>query len=358
MKKILIVGLGYAGRRYLRTFRHLADKLGLEIEMAYVGRRRRDEAIAHYLSVPQALLEFGPDLVVVSCNDHGHVGVLEDLAGFDGFVLCEKPLATPGDGWARACVGLAHCRGFALNLIERYSDVTQHLRDLVARCDGTLVRASFHWGKNRLNDYRPTCGVTSEVIHALDLVEWVGAPGTDLQLQQAIGVGSDFSISRDATPDTVLLTASLGGAVVAGYGSFVNVERQRTLDFTFVDPSGRIFHARGVYDTPAWDHDTLRVWTRDAAGRDVVIDELSVAPSGPGLETLHKLSRLCEDVLCASVPGGAPRQPFAGLDDAMRLQRLLDAISRCLAATPLFARYVRGAPRVLVPESADLERLG
>lgn len=356
--KLLIVGLGYAGQRYQRAFQHLASTLNLPLDMAYVARRQRTgEVLPYYPDVPRALAEFHPDLVVVSVNDHGHVGILHELAGFTGFVLCEKPLAVPGDEWPSACAGLARTQGFALDLVERYSEATQRLKERVARDGWSLIRASFHWGKDRLNDYRPTCGVSSEVIHALDLVQWIGAPRETLRLRQAIGVGSDFSLSGPAVPDTVLLTATLGEAVVAGYSSFVNVQRQRTVDFSFTDPAGRIFHARLVYDTPAWDHDELRIWTRDGDGREVPVDDYRTTPGGAGLETLLKLSRLCEDTLRVTALGASPRLPFASLDEAIRLQCLLDDIGQQLDTPPL-ARYLRGGDRLLIPKSADLESLG
>ncbi|UDM48808.1 Gfo/Idh/MocA family oxidoreductase [Cupriavidus sp. MP-37] len=356
--KLLIVGLGYAGQRYRRAFRYLAGKLNLPLDMAYVGRHERNsETLPYYPDVSRALAEFHPDVVVVSVNDHGHVGILRDLAGFEGFVLCEKPLATPYDDWPSACAGLAHAQGFALDLVERYSEATQRLKDQVVQQEWSLIRASFHWGKNRLNDYRPTCGVSSEVIHALDLVRWIGAPDETLRVRQAIGIGSDFSLSGPDVPDTVMLTATLGEAVVAGYSSFVNIQRQRTLDFSFADAAGQIFHARLVYDTPAWDRDELRVWTRDGDGREVLMDEYHTSPGEAGLETLLKLSRLCEDVLHVTALDSPPRQPFAGLDDSIGLQRLLDGIGQQLGTPPL-GRYVRGAARQLIPASADLESLG
>jgi len=356
--KLLIVGLGYAGKRYRRAFHHLAGTLDIPLEIAYVARQHRTgETLPYYPNVPEALAEFGPDIVVVSVNDHAHVDILHDLAGFTGFVLCEKPLAAPGDDWPSVCAGLQRAQGFALDLVERYSEATQRLKERVSRDGWSLIRASFHWGKDRLNDYRPTCGVSSEVIHALDLVQWIGAPNDRLHLQQAIGIASDFSLSGSAVPDTVLLTATLGEAAVAGYSSFVNIQRQRTVDFSFSDPAGRIFHARLVYDTPAWDHDELRIWTRAGDGREVTVDEFKTTPGGAGLETVLKLARLCEDVTRVAVLKTAPRQPFASLDEAIRLQGLLDGIGAQLGGAPV-ARYVRGTPRLLIPASADLESLG
>ena len=52
-----------------------------------------------------------------------------------------------------------------------------------------------------------------------------------------------------------------------------------------------------------------------------------------------------------------PRQPFAGLDTALALQRLLNELDTH-AQTPPPARYVHGGTRVLLAEDSDLESLG
>ncbi|MNP71252.1 hypothetical protein D3C76_1676110 [compost metagenome] len=52
-----------------------------------------------------------------------------------------------------------------------------------------------------------------------------------------------------------------------------------------------------------------------------------------------------------------PRQPFAGLDTAVALQRLLNDMETH-AQTPAPARYVHGETRVLLGEDSDLESLG
>ncbi|VUS47098.1 Gfo/Idh/MocA family oxidoreductase [Klebsiella grimontii] len=353
---VLIIGFGYAGRRYQRAFSHLASKNGVDLTLAYVGRKSRTDVKPYYTQIGTALTEFRPDIVVVSVNDHSHVAVLRELASFEGFIICEKPLAVPSDDWSGVCAGLSHIKGFALDLVERYSEATERLKEIVSQRQWSLVRSSFYWGKDRLNDYRPTCGVTSEIIHALDLVKWICTSQEPLQLQQAIGIGSDFSISGDSIPDTVLLTATLGNAPVAGYSSFVNIQRQRTVDFTFADPDGRIFHARIVYDTPNWDHDYLRIWSRDVSGYEVVEDEYRAVPQQSGLETVYKLSLLCDDAMRVTM-GNSPRMPLADLEVSKELQSLLDAISLQITALPT-ARYVRGSERILIPESADLESLG
>lgn len=355
--KILIIGLGYAGNRYRRAFEHIAASTGLPLSLAYVGRQQKPTELPYFDSVGRALQEFAPDIVVVSVNDHSHASVLQQLAGYRSFVICEKPLVTPQDNLDQLLGALEHISGFALDLVERYSDVSRQLREWVERNDWQLVRASFHWGKDRINDYRPTCGVTSEVIHALDLLGWICPRAGQLKLHGVLGVRSDFSISGSEVLDTVQLTASLGEAQVTGYASFVNIARQRTVDFSFVDRDTRLIHARLVFDTPRWDHDQLRIWTRNANGTEDLLHEFAAAPDEPGLDTLHKLSRLCRQVVHAVALKEQPPQVFADLETAMELQRLLNELDNH-AQTPPPVRYVHGETRVLLAEDSDLESLG
>ncbi len=353
---VLIIGLGYAGLRFQRAFEHLASRYPLQL--AYCSRRRKHSSLPYYSNLKEALQELQPEIVVVSANDIQHANVLADLNGYRGFILCEKPMLVPGDDLPGLAAGLRAASGFALDLVERYSEATALLKAMVQREQWRLLRASFHWGKDRLNDYRPTCGVISEVIHALDLVSWICPTHEPMRLHHAIGIDSDFSISGDRVQDTVMFSAGLGAATVAGYASFVNIHRQRTLDFSFADPAGAIIHARLEFDEPNWDVDHLRVWTRNAKGALVELEQRHYSGStDPALATIVKLTRLCEDVLGQVAAGKPPRQPFAGLDTTIGLQTLLNDIhARSLSAAPV--RYIVNGQRTLIPENADLESLG
>lgn len=355
--KILIIGLGYAGNRYRRAFEHIATSTGIPLTLAYVSRQRRSADLPYYDCVKRALSEFSPAIVVVSVNDHSHAAVLQQLAGYRGFVICEKPLATPDDNLDAISDALRHVGGFAIDLVERYSDACGQLRDWVERHNWELVRASFHWGKDRINDYRPTCGVISETIHALDLLSWICPRAGQLKLHGIQGVRSDFSISGADVLDSVQITACMGTARVTGFSSFVNIVRQRTVDFSFVDKHAQLIHARLVLDTPCWDHDQLRIWTREADGTETCIHEFTTAPDKPGLETLHKLSRLCLQVVRAVTMKERPLQGFADLSTALALQRLLNTIEHDAKTAPP-ARYVRGENRVLLTADSNLEVLG
>ncbi|MCY1365757.1 hypothetical protein D9M69_526200 [compost metagenome] len=145
--------------------------------------------------------------------------------------------------------------------------------------------------------------------------------------------------------------------MVTGYSSFVNIIRQRTVDFTFVDSRMRLIHARLTFDTPRWDMDQLCIWTRSDGGAVELLHELATDPRQPGLDTLHKLSRLCVQVVRWVAFRERPSQQFAGLDTALNLQRLLNELDT-RARTPKPARYVHGQIRHLLPEDSDLECLG
>ncbi len=354
--KVLIIGFGYAGHRYMLAFSHLSKKNSIPIEFAYVSNQPKKVDILYFDNINLALNSFNPDIVVVSVNDQNHISILKKLMDFEGFIICEKPLAVPGENWQPICENLKKSSGFALDLVERYSDATRRLKKTVASNHWSLVRSSFHWGKDRLNDYRPTCGVTSEIIHALDLISWICSSNQKIELNEATGIYSDFSISGDKVLDTVLLTASLGKATIAAYSSFVNIKRQRTVDFSFLDLKGQIIHSQIIYDTPNWDNDYLCIWTRDNKGKEIIIDQFNANHQIPGLETVYKLSQLCEDVI-RSVLGKPPHQNFATLEESINLQKLLNSINDKIAS-PLITKYINGPERNLIPKTANIETLG
>ncbi|MEW9516116.1 Gfo/Idh/MocA family protein [Streptomyces tubercidicus] len=356
--KVLIAGMGYAGSRFLTALRSLdgSQGMGAELELAYHARRKSREDIPYFASLEQALADFTPDVVIVAVTDSAHAEVLTGLAGYEGFVLAEKPLTSIHDDLDDVADSLRHTCGFALDLVERYSDATMALRDYVRRHDLRLVRAHATWGKDRINDHRPTVGVTSEVIHSLDLLRWI-APGTDaVEPRDVVGVVSDFSISGPAVLDSIALTATLGAAPVTVYSSFTNITRQRTVDCTFRAPDGRLVYATAVYDTPVWDADYLRIWQREQ-GREETLCEVDTRHHQvpDHLSAIVKLRRLVADVLRYVHCRETPEVAFADLAESVQLQQLLNTIETTARVTGP-ARYFPGGREVTA--EVDWERLG
>ena len=355
MMNILIIGLGYAGNRFYSAFKSITHTE--EINFAYINRTEISHTLPCYESIKDALEKFKPEIIVISATDSQHINIIESLSNYDGFIICEKPLATPGDGWKAACDSLQNLSGFALDLVERYSFATVLLKSLIVERKWKLIRASFFWGKNRINDYRPTCGVMSEVIHPLDLITWICNDNHSLTIKSVSGVRSDFSISGDHILDTVLLTAELNGVPVTGFSSFVNIQRQRNVDFSFTDEFGEIIHSRITYDTPSWDCDHLRIWSVNSDGSENIIIDKQQENNVENLATIYKLSKLCSDVYGYVKEGTPPSQSFPGLEAAVRLQETLDYIQEH-AVTPEPARYTHLGERKLLLKESSLELLG
>jgi predicted dehydrogenase len=329
--RVLIVGLGYMGTRFLEAFRALRPHLRL----AYAGRRRTRDDLPYFDSVEAGLLRFQPDIVVVTVNDAGHGEILAALAGYGGFVVCEKPLLTPDDDVDSLALG--GFSGFTLDLPARYAEVTLRVRDHIAAAGLRLLRARFHWAKNRIGDHRPTCGVTSEVIHPLDLVRWIAAPAEQITVDAVAGTRSDFSVSGPRTLDTVAVTGRLGTAVLTGYSSFVSLTRYRELELTLQDANGELMHAVLTFDTPRWGADEARVWRPGQQERP----ELRLRTEEQGsIEQIavRRLSRLVDDVVNYVDHGREPALPFAGAAESLTLQRLLNDLEHG-AGTPGPVRY-------------------
>lgn len=356
---ILIVGLGYAGTRFLNAFQSLGTtRSGDELRVAYSSRRHTREDLVFFDNLQAALQQWQPAIVVVSVSDGAHAEILQQLEGYRGFVICEKPLVNAHDDLERVACQLKDVSGFCMDLVERYSEATESLQRHVRENGLSLIRAHFIWGKDRIHDSRPTCGVPSEIIHGLDLIEWVAASGHELTLSAAIGTRSDFSVSGDDVLDSAAITATLGDSLVSAYSSFVNIERQRTVDFVFASPSSQLIYARLVFDTPTWDVDSLRIWERRADGDHVISEFTTSFPDAPAhYATIQKLRRMVEDVVEFAACGTPPSRPFAGIAESIRLQTLLNAIESD-ARTIGPARYVIGGHRPVLTDSADLERLG
>ncbi|MDE9567290.1 oxidoreductase, partial [Xenorhabdus bovienii] len=85
----------------------------------------------------------------------------------------EKPFVDPNFDLDIAENLLENASGFCLNMVARYSKAARLLKEYVKKNKLKLIRANFLWGKNRINDYRPTTGIISEIIHSLDLIQWI-----------------------------------------------------------------------------------------------------------------------------------------------------------------------------------------
>ena len=95
---ILIIGPGYAGKRYINAFQSLEGEFReTEFNYAYVAVSKKDLPFTYYSDIEQALKHHLPDIIVVAVSDGNHAEVLFQLKGYSGFIICEKPLVNSED---------------------------------------------------------------------------------------------------------------------------------------------------------------------------------------------------------------------------------------------------------------------
>ncbi|WP_277811398.1 Gfo/Idh/MocA family oxidoreductase [Chromohalobacter canadensis] len=359
--RILIVGLGYAGKRFLSAFyeinRERARNSQSMINLAYINRSPIEVGIPSYTDIASALSQFMPDIVVVAVTDGEHFNILQKLNGYRGFIICEKPLVNRCDNLPLVESCMQNTAGFAMDMVERYSAVTSTLKDYVRQHGLMLSRAHFIWGKDRINDHRRTSGAVSEIVHPLDLIEHVIGDTAPLEYHSAIGTYSDFSVSGSSILDSLYVGARLNKAIVTGYSSFVNIERQRTVDFIFTKPDGFSVYAHAVYDTPTWDSDLLTIWDPDRPDktplRELVTDN---GTAGMGALTIAKLTQLSRAAVDYTEGRIQPDTPFCDLDNSLRLQKLLNLVE--LNAKAVGPYRIRGSRRPADPATLTDEILG
>lgn len=354
--KVLIIGMGFSGQMFSEVFQNISNLYNNEIDIVYSARNKRDIKLEYYPSIQQALNEFEPDLVVVAVNDENHGEVLSILNGFKGFVICEKPLIDPEFDLNLILASLKNISRFSLNMVARYSKATYLLKTYVEEHKLKLVRANFLWEKNRINDYRPTTGVMSEVIHPLDLVQWINF-GSTLNFKNIQGVKSDFSISGDDNPDSISIIGDLNGAVVTGYSSFVSLFRRRELDFVFLDENSTLIYAKISFDTPEWYEDSLLIWKETEYQSEVLMQFNSFEQEYKGDRKLERLTRMVQDVTDFIILEKEPKYGFPSLEEAITLQRLLNEIA---SSKENFStvKYNILQKRILLSEKSGFERLG
>ncbi|MCP3740789.1 Gfo/Idh/MocA family oxidoreductase [Rossellomorea sp. BNER] len=354
--RVLIIGMGLSGNMFLEAFQSISKLYDEEVDIAYTARNKRDVTVPYYQSIPISLEEFEPDIVVVAVNDENHGDVLSQLEGFKGFVICEKPFVDPEFNLDSAKTILKDVSGFCLNMVARYSEAASLLKAYVEDHQLSLVRANFLWGKNRINDYRPTTGVISEVIHPLDLVQWINF-GSKLNIKQIHGVKSDFSISGNDIPDSISVLGDVNGAVITGYSSFVNLFRRRELDFVFLDKDHNLIFAEISFDTPNWYEDSLLIWREAEEQREVLVKFNSLDQEFDGDRKIERISKVVKEVSDFVILGREPKYKFPDLKEAISLQRLLNQIN---ASKDQFdsVQYNRIEKRLLLSEQSGFERLG
>lgn len=353
MDRVLVVGHGYAGRRFVTALRHLADT-GVPVELVGVCDRnpvRLPADVAGFTDLAEALRVLSPSVVCVTVNEAEHIAVYERLRHLPrALVISEKPLTGRPHDLPMATASLAG-HVFAMNLVERFSPVVREYRAWAARQDGLeVVRAEAFWGKHRVGDPRPTVGVLSELIHPLDLVRYLFGV-EELRVLGGYGVESDFSPHAPVLLDSVDVYADMAGAPVLLHSSFAWPARQRLVTALLWSVTAGMLRVELEFDSPHWDCDRLDVLTVGPDGHWEPLLHLStdVTDLPAPIRGVGKVVRFIESAL-RTWRGEPAEDEQVNLGVAVRLQEITDEIDHVIARQGVPARYRRaGTPAGIRP---------
>jgi predicted dehydrogenase len=336
--RVLILGFGYAGRRFAQALRHLEDdergtaKLAAICDVAAPAR----DAATHIATpvfdcLERAMEAVHPTVVVVTVNEEAHAEVLHGLAPYrPRAILCEKPLTAT---LAEAETLPAEITEAALrvNFVERQSPVLTDYFEWAGSASPRPLRVEFFWGKHRIADPRPTMGVLSEMTHPIDLIDHLFGFEA-FEVVDAHGVASDYSPHCDEALDTVSLVARADDYAVLGHSSFTWPRRHRILTALLIDHANTLFRVTLDFDSPRWDCDRLTLERIDRrTGRVETILERATD------NTMFPVA-LFGVAKVASFVRASLREPHAALShhelvdyrQALKIQRVLDLLSTAL----------------------------
>ncbi|MFI6079303.1 Gfo/Idh/MocA family oxidoreductase [Actinoplanes sp. NPDC051343] len=344
VERVLVVGYGYAGRRFAASIDYLGRR-GVPVEI--VGFCDSDvtklpDGLRSFRDITDAVTQLRPTVVCVTVNESAHIAAFEAIANFPPMlVLAEKPLiADPADE-KRVTKSLAH-HDLSMNLVERYSPILPEFHSwLEDHGPFQVVRAESFWGKHRIGDTRPTMGVLSELIHPLDLVEHVFRT-EPFKVKSAAGLVSDFSPHGTAILDSIDVHGTAGSTPVMLHASFAWPARMRQMTGLLWSRRHGMFRADFTFDTPHWDCDQLRISSIGSTGRFNIVHEMQTTNEDVPAEIrgVGKVAAFIEASIRAW-RGQGPRDQLASLMPALRLQRTLDDIDQAAAPALLSGNYRR-----------------
>jgi predicted dehydrogenase len=347
IERVLVVGYGYAGRRFTAALDHLR-KVGLPVEIAGfcdldASRVPADGVL--YTDIRAALAELSPTVVCVTVNEAAHAAVFAELRSYRrALVLAEKPLAADVGEAERAADSLRH-HAFSMNLVERFSPIVRECAEWLRDAGPfDVVRVESFWGKHRISDPRPTIGVLSELIHPLDLMRHLFGPG-EIEVVASAGVRSDFSVAAGERLESVdVLAMQNGRTPFIVHSSFAWPARMRRVTAVVRSAAAGLFCLELTFDTPHWDCDRLVVSSVSETGwlSEVHTKSVDRADLPADIRGVGKVSAFIEASLRAWW-AQEPGHDLADLDSSLNLQRILGQIELATTTSPASVGY-RGSP--------------
>ncbi|MEE4488980.1 hypothetical protein [Streptomyces sp. BE230] len=335
MNRVLIIGDGYAGTRFRRAFDFLDESRRLRYSALAVADPKRaaiDDGIRRFASVEEALDRFQPDIICNTTNEIAHVEVFKRLEDYPrSLVLTEKPLAHDEISSSRSADYLSR-HLVSMNLVERFSPIVERVRAWIRQlsADVTVIKVEANWGKNRVFDPRPTSGVMSEAVHAVDLVDILFANLTETRWDGFL-TEADYASSGAWLPESFSAAGFSRDSRITLSSSFAWPQRIRSIH-AMLRSEDRVYSVLMNFDDPKWDCDDLLIREISTTGRyrDELMISTSVENIHPSIRGVSKVVAFIE-ASCAAWRGDDVNSTLiADTDRALALQRILSSIERDL----------------------------
>lgn len=128
------------------------------------------------------------------------------MINFKGVILCEKPFVSDKEELNQAIQIINENKKFViLSTVIRFSLASQKLKFYIEDNNLEIKRINFVWKKNRINDFRPTVGVISEIIHPLDTIQWLFNGKIDIT--SVTRIDSNFALNKEIyIPDSLFVS--------------------------------------------------------------------------------------------------------------------------------------------------------
>lgn len=348
---ILIIGMGFAGTLYKDALSYLQQK-NRAINIGYQSKSDKGLDIDYYPTIEVALKNHAPSLIILTVNDIFHFEVLEKLKNFEGTILCEKPLVANQIELNKVKQFFSSKTTLVLSTVIRFSLASQVLKNFLYNKNFSIKKINFTWKKNRFNDYRPTVGVISEIIHPLDTIQWL--LNEKIKFHHISTTSSNYSIDRKTnTLDSAFVQGKIGESVISGYSSFVSLQVERTIEIVLYDPLQKThYYILLTFDKFEWFSDKLIIFQEKNNEYKEIINFNSMDVKSDYDKKIERVLLMLENII-------NDRKSFSDLclnNEAIKLQSLLNQLLE--KATDIEVDYEFSTKDILKKDSTNFDRIG
>ena len=356
MIKIGIIGCGYAGARFLRTFL-IRKKLCSDVEILAVCDKNIDRlnlprkfGISVYTNISEMFQGKRFDIIVVATNEKWRFEVLNELLAYKNCftkIISEKLLTETIDQ-SNELLNKYKDHEISVHFIERCSNVVYQLYNWINSNHLSIRRANFFWGKNRLYDHRPTIGVISEISHPIDMILFLANayPVSKFDIVRGNYIFSNYSYPGKELLETINVNLRFDKKLfINGNSSFLWNERDRRINlFLSKKQDNCISYIANIkFDSPSWDNDKCDILQVDSKTSSLIpIKKFAVNSNDldPDLEHVFKVySFICKNINEVRNKGYSSDPFIARLSQAHFVQKIVTEILSDATKNGIFIPY-------------------